>query len=307
MSVNPDPVRLTTAASTRRSDAMSGNLLGIVSMLTWAAGFPAAEALSNSWPPVALITVRLALATCILVVVWALLEGPRRVLTARWGRGALVGSFSFGLGAYLLLQAQVLTDPVTVALIASSAPLAATLIELAQRSRRLTRRFCLGMALSVSGGIVATSALAPAQLGAGAACAVVSVFLFSWGSMATVRDFPELTPMGRSAITLGGGTMLMVVVLLGSALAGIDVLPAAALDGAQVSNLLIYALAGMALSQAMWIAAVGRLGVAMASFHLNVAPFYVMLILLALGAAWSWPQAIGALIVGCGVVIAQRA
>lgn len=27
--------------------------------------------------------------------------------------------------------------------------------------------------------------------------------------------------------------------------------------------------------------------------HINVAPFYVMLILVALGQTWSWPQAIG--------------
>jgi drug/metabolite transporter (DMT)-like permease len=61
-----------------------------------------------------------------------------------------------------------------------------------------------------------------------------------------------------------------------------------------------------ALSQLLWVASAGRLGVAVAAFHVNVAPFYTMLILLALGGVWSWPQAIGAAIVAFGVVLAQR-
>ena len=62
----------------------------------------------------------------------------------------------------------------------------------------------------------------------------------------------------------------------------------------------------MALSQAMWIASVGRLGIAVASFHMNLAPFYVMLVMLGMGGGWNWPQALGAVVVGLGVIIAQR-
>jgi drug/metabolite transporter (DMT)-like permease len=62
----------------------------------------------------------------------------------------------------------------------------------------------------------------------------------------------------------------------------------------------------MAVSQMLFVRAVERIGVALASFHLNMAPFYVMLILLALGGGWSWIQALGAAIVLGGVVLAQR-
>ena len=34
--------------------------------------------------------------------------------------------------------------------------------------------------------------------------------------------------------------------------------------------------------------------------------FYVMVLMLALGGGWSWPQAAGAAIVGLGVLVAQR-
>ena len=41
------------------------------------------------------------------------------------------------------------------------------------------------------------------------------------------------------------------------------------------------------------------------SFHLNAAPFYVMLIMLVFGYVWSWLQAIGACILAVGVITAQ--
>ena len=82
--------------------------------------------------------------------------------------------------------------------------------------------------------------------------------------------------------------------------------PTSAIDASQIGLLAIYAVAGMALSQVMWIASVGKLGVAVASFHINVAPFYVMLIMVALGDDWSWSKAVGAAIVIAGVIVAQK-
>lgn len=285
---------------------LTGNMLGVASMVFWAAGFPAAERLLVDWPPLALISARFAMAVAFLVPLWMLIDGPRAVFGARWGRGTLIGGIGFGLGAYLLLLAQSLTDPVTVALIASATPIAATLIEVLHGNRRLTRWFTIGLGASVLGGVIATNALAPADLGVGALAAVGSCFLFAFGSFLTVRDLPELSPLGRSTVTLAGGLATTGITLCGLHLLGADVLPNSAPDGAQLKLLVIYAFAGMALSQVMFIASVGHLGIAAASFHINLAPFYVMLILLALGGGWHWPQAIGALAVAAGVVIAQR-
>jgi drug/metabolite transporter (DMT)-like permease len=62
----------------------------------------------------------------------------------------------------------------------------------------------------------------------------------------------------------------------------------------------------MALSQVLWIMSVRRLGIGMAALHINAAPFYVMIILFALGGAWVWAQALAALLVALGVLIAQH-
>lgn len=263
--------------------------------------------LLETWPPLTLTTARFVLAVAILLPFWLMLDGRAAVLGAKWGRGTVMGGVCFGLGAYSLLLAQSYTDPVTVALIASTCPIAATLIEMFAGQRRLRRNFLYGLAASVMGGYVATGGNGlSADLGIGALCAVGSCFLFAWGSFAAVRDFPELSPTGRSTITLAGGCVMTGLLLLGSQAVGLDLMPARGIDETQIWLLVFYAVASMALSQVMFIASVGRLGIAVASFHINTAPFYVMVILLALGAAWSWPQAIGAAIVGMGVLLSQR-
>ncbi len=306
MTTAPDPSGGLSLDTARRKNLATGNALGVASMLLWAAGFPAAEHLLDSWPPLTLITARFVLAVALLLPLWILLDGRAAVFGAKWGRGTVTGGICFGFGAYLLLLAQAYTDPVTVALIASTCPIAATLIEVFTGHRRLRRNFLLGLGASVVGGYVATGGGLSADLGVGASCAVASCFLFAWGSFAAVRDFPELSPVGRSTITLAGGCVATCLLVLGAHAMGVDVMPSKPVDETQMSMLVVYAIAGMALSQVMFIASVGRLGVAVASFHINAAPFYVMLILLILGAAWSWPQAIGAAIVGLGVLLSQR-
>ncbi|MEW2918979.1 DMT family transporter [Ruegeria sp. ANG10] len=303
--MSPDPVRgnaLTVSGG--RTSAVSGNGLAVASMLTWAAGFPAAEVLLQSWPPVALFAARLVLAVAFLVPIWLLIDGPSRVLRARWGHALFVGG-TLGAGMFLIIVAQKLTDPVTVAIIASCAPLFATLLELATGTRRLRWNFALGLVVSIVGGLIATSAVAPAQLGLGAGCAILSTGLFCWASMATARDFPDLSQTGRSTITLVGGLIVAAFLFFAAGQAGMDILPSAPIDVQQMGMLVIYALVSLGLSQVLFIASVGKLGVALASFHINIAPFYVMLIMLILGEEWNWTRALGASIVAVAVVLAQ--
>ncbi|WP_298851672.1 DMT family transporter [uncultured Ruegeria sp.] len=306
MAMSPDPARRASRSlSAGRQSALSGNGLAVASMITWAAGFPAAEILLLSWPPVAVLTARLALAVAVMAPIWFILDGPGRVLKARWGRAMVIGGLGFGISMFLMILAQKLTDPVTVAIIASCAPLMATLLELAAGTRRLTWSFALGVGVSIVGGLIATSAGAPAQLGLGAVFAITSIALFCWASMATARDFPELSPIGRTTITFTGGLLMAGVLSFGAAQMGMGVLPRATIDGQQIGMLAIYALVAMGLSQVLFITSVGKLGVALASFHINIAPFYVMLIMLMLGDEWNWTRALGAGVVALAVVLAQ--
>ena len=287
---------------------VTGNLICMASMMIWAAGFPAAERLLDTWHPLILIAARFVVAMALLLPVWLLLEGAGALRRAPWGRGLWIGGLGFGLGAWLLLAAQALTDPVTVAVISAAAPIAAVLIELAARTRTLRWPLVLGLAASVLGGVVATGA-GPSTgegLWAGVGLAVLACFLFSWGSHRTVAAFPDQTGLGRTVVTLAGGLVVTLVLAAGGYALGHVPAPIDPWSAETLALLAVYGTAALALSQVLWIIAVARLGVGIAALHINVAPFYVMLILVALGGSWSWPQAAGALIVALGVVLAQR-
>ena len=123
--------------------------------------------------------------------------------------------------------------------------------------------------------------------------------------MATARDFPELSQLGRSTITLAGGLSTAAVLVPVAGVLGLEVMPTRQVDAPQMGMLVFYALFSMGLSQFFFIASVGKLGVALASFHMNITPFYVMIVMLALGEDWNWTRALGAALVALAVVLAQ--
>lgn len=289
-----------------KPQVVTSNMVCMLSMMLWAAGFPAAEMLLDVWDPLSLIAARLTLAVVFLLPLWMLLDGPDMVLKARWGRGILVGGIGFGLGTYLILVGQSVSDPVTVTIVAASMPAVAAFMEVVFDGRRLRRKFVIGVLIAITGGLVAAGTnIGQGSTGLGSFLAFLSVVCFAWGSRAAVRDFPELTTIGQTTITLAGAMVFALAALLVAMLFGFSEGIAVPISVEQFAALSLYAIGGMALSQILWIMGVGRLGIAMAATHLNAAPFYVMLIMLLVGGVWFWSQALGALLVGFGVIVAQ--
>ena len=285
---------------------LGGNLAAVASTAIWAAGFPAAEGLLNTWHPIPLVPARQAMALLLLLPFLLLTQGWPRAFP--WGRALLIGGLGLGGAAILLILAQAATDPVTVAVIACSSPLLATLVERATDRRPLSRPFLWGLAASILGGLVATwgGEAGGGNLLLGVLLALGSVLVYSWATHETVRSLPGQTALARTTATVLGGFLAGLVVAAAWAALGGDLAPRGGVTGSDLGLLAVYGIGGMALSQVLFVLAVQRIGVALASFHLNIAPFYVMLILLALGGGWSWTQALGALIVLGGVLLAQR-
>lgn len=69
--------------------------------------------------------------------------------------------------------------------------------------------------------------------------------------------------------------------------------------------LLAFSVGSLGISQLMWIMSVERLGIGLSALHINAAPFYVMIILFAMGGLWDWGQAAAAALVALGVLVAQ--
>lgn len=285
---------------------LKANLLCLASMLVWASGLPAAEYLIGPIPPLPLTAMRMALAAAALLPVWILLDGWQVVVRAPWIRGILIGGLMLGLAGFLLVIAQAASGPVTVAVISATMPVLGIALESLLDGRRITLTVVLGVGLSLAGGLIAyAEAMGTFSLGFGALCAFGSILCYTLGSRLTVTALPDLTPVGRTALTLAGAAIATGVAVLIAAAFGAPGPDWAALGGREALALAVFALLGLSLTQMLWIVAVGHLGIGVASLHMNAAPFYVMLFLFALGDPWNWTQAFGALIVGAGVLIAQ--
>ena len=295
---------MTTLPQTRLP--LFANFICMISMLVWAAGLPAAELLIGKVAPLPLTAARMAMAAAVLLPIWLAADGYSTLKTARWGKGILIGGLTIGLGAFLLVIGQSMTGPVTVAIISASMPLIGIAIEVVLDDRKMTAKLILGLMLALIGGVMALgSGTTSVNLGLGALFCFASVVTFTFGSRLTVTAFPDLSPLGRTTITLTGAAILTSAAALIQMSTGAEVPDWALLGWREFWALAVFAIGGLAISQVLWIMAVGQLGIGMASLHINATPFYVMLILFLFGAAWSWPQALAAAIVGLGVLIAQ--
>jgi drug/metabolite transporter (DMT)-like permease len=286
--------------------ALVGNALCMASMLAWALGLPALGHLVQFIPPVPLTAFRVGLAGTVLVIAWLAWEGAGALRRAPWLRGIGVGFVVMGVGAILVAVALERTDPVTVAIITALMPVIGIALECLLDGRRLTLTLVVGLLLSLAGGLVALDLGATTPgLGLGALAAFGSVLAFTWGSRASVTAFPGLTPLGRTAITVAGAGISMAVLAAISALLGGAPVNWAGIGPPEVAALVAASIGSIALSQTLWIASVGLLGIGIASLHMNAVPFYVMALTFALGGAWNWAQAAGAGIVVLGVATAQ--
>lgn len=282
------------------------NAACVGSMLIWAVGFPLADALLVILSPVALTALRLAFATAFLLPVWYLFDGGREFRRADWPRGLAVGAVGMGLGALLLIYGQKRTDGITTAVITATMPIVAIALECLFDGRRLSARLGLGIALSVAGGVAVYGArMGHLDIGLGAVSTLVSVVIFAWGSRAAVTALPGLSALGRTAVTISGGALVVIAMQLCLPFIGGPSIPWDSIGPREWTYTAIYGIGSMAISQVLFLIGVAGLGIGVAAMHINAAPFYVMVLSLAFGASWSWTAAAAAALVVLGVLVAQ--
>ena len=300
---------MTDMPQTRQSSLLTASLICMGSMLIWAAGLPAADHLIPMLIPEQLNALRMLLAGGFLVVVWALFEGFGPLRRTNWLKGIAVGSL-IGLGAWFLIKGQAIGGAVTAAVISSTLPVVGIALEVALDGRKVTLALILGLLLSLAGGVMALDLGAGGAGGGlslawGAVLCFCSVVSFTIGSRLTVTAFPKETPLGRTAVTLTGAAIAALIVAGGQVGLGGEMPSFAAWGWKEIGAILLFSVGALGISQVMWIMSVERLGIGLSALHINAAPFYVMLILFALGGLWNWPQAFAAALVGLGVLIAQ--
>ena len=297
---------MTTYDPSARGSLAASNLICLASMVIWAAGLPAADLIIPHMPPIALTACRALLAAAVLLPIWWIVEGGSAVLGANWLRGAWVGFVTLGLASFFVIIALQFNDPVTVAIVSAIMPVIGILLEWALDHRPFTRALAIGLVLSVAGGLIAVNgAEGEVSFGIGVLAALASVTLYTWGSRETVKAFPDLTPLGRSTLTIAGGAIVATVAAVADGLIRGQWPDWPAIGWVEFGGLAAFSIGSMAIAQLLWIVSVGRIGIGAASMHMNAVPFYVMLMVFVAGGPWNWWQTLGAAIVVTGAAIAQ--
>ena len=283
-----------------------GNIFGVTAIILFAAGFPAADKLLQTWGIITLISIRNLLALIVMIFLIFFLEKSVVLRKLPWFKGFWIGGIGFGFGSLLLLIAQAMTDATTAALAAAAMPLFAVSLEVALDGRRLTVRFLLAVALVLFGGVLAAGiTLGKSSVSLGFALGLLASGIYAWGSRETVKSFPTLSPLSRTAVTTSGMFGFVAIPCLVAMFFQYSWSAVGALNISNVGLLIIYACLALGISQIFWIKAVEDIGIGIASFHLNATPFYVMIIVYLLGSDWNWMQVLGAAILTFGTLLAQ--
>jgi drug/metabolite transporter (DMT)-like permease len=289
------------------SGPFKSNLLCFSAMVMWSFAFPIAEVMLVSWGTVALVLVRQLIGVGALFTCWLWIDGWVGIRAVNWRRGVGVGGIGFGLGSITFLVGQNMSDAVTPAIAASMMPIIGALLEVSLDGRRMRPRLLLGIVLALTGGLLATGTrMTEGSFGWGSLLCLFSVVLFAWATRATTRGFGSLSFVGRTTITMSGSLTIVLCVYLVMQLLEVPGTAIGMLDSRHILLLVFSSVASLALAQFMWIRGASGLGILLASLHMNAVPFYVMVIVVMfLGAQWSWWQAAGAAIVATGVMLAQ--
>ena len=287
---------------------ITANLACFLAMFMWAFAFPASEVLLQTWGVLALLLARTVLAVGTLTLIWLWTDGIENMKSAPKFHGLKIGGIGFGIGAILLLVGQKMSDPVTPAIAAAMMPIAGAAVEVVLEKRVLKLHLIIAIILAFIGGIFAGGVnFNDATFGGvGALFCLIAIVLFAWVTHATTNDLKSLSPIGQTTITLIGSLIVVTAAYVACLTVGIRGAHMGLTGANELTLLVIMAVASIALAQLLWIWGAGGLGILFASLHMNIAPFYVMAIVVVfMGEQWNWSQAFGAALVGIAVLIAQ--
>ncbi len=289
------------------SGRLSANVQCFGAMLLWACGFVSLEFLLADWGALSLNAVRFAVSAGFLVIWWLLREGVHQAGRVSWWKGLFIGALGWGVGSIFLYLGQRLSDPVTTTIVIAMMPIAGAAIEIIFDGRRMSFQLLVGIFLAVMGGYFAAGAgFDESTVGTGMALCVVAIVLFAWATRATTRELETLTRPGQAAVTLSGGALILILLCLVALPFFPSETKVGTIDAERFWPFIIFILPSSGIAQLMWIYGAGRLGVMLASFHMNAVPFYVMVILLALSMGeWEWIRTVGVAVVILGVLISQ--
>ncbi len=282
------------------------NSFCVSAMVLWASGFPAKDMLLLTFDPVFIYALGLLVASVIALIIWITYESYIDLKSFPFIKSLLYGGFGFGAGGCIFIYGQSLSNAVTVAIAAAFMPIFGTMLEIISDNKVIKIQYLAGLIISIIGGIVMTFGFEDNSYHiSGLLWSLPGVFLFAWGSREITKSLPNYSEIAQGSISIIGAALFVCIpyVIVKYDFSYISILKAMTFE--QICYVIIFAAFGISISQVLWIVGVSKLGIAIASIHMNSAPFYVMLFVFILGGSWVWTQFFALILVVLGVFLTQ--
>ena len=278
----------------------------MLAMLTWATTYPITDRLLETWDPMSLAATRI-IGAGILLACLTIVFSRKTLNWQEWPimRAMLTGMVGLGAGTLLMNFGFQYSNPVNVAVIATTVPLVSLLMGMARGEERMTMRIGIALCCALIGGVmVSLSNLStPAGFEGGELLMILAVISWTWFSRSSVKYLAVIPAYPRTALTLFSGGLVLLPIMALVHWLGIFELHFD-WNSAEITWPVALIL-GVALSTSFWMLSADRIGVTVAAIHVNVVPFYVVLLMLLFGGSLLMTQIAGAVLVSCGVILAQ--
>ena len=288
------------------SPRIQGNVFAVLSMLIWATTYPITDVLLVTWDPLSLGMTRV-LGGGILLGLISILLGAARLPWRDWPikQACVTGAVGLGLGTVLMNFGFLYSNPVNVAVIATTIPVISVIMGMFRGEERLTLRIGIALCFALAGGVLVSISNLETEMGfqGGELLMVIAVVLFTWFSRVSVMKLQAIPALPRAALTLVAAGITLLPILLLIHWSGVFELSFSwRLSELSLPVLLIF---GVGFSMGFWVLSADRIGVTVAAIHINVVPFYVVILMLWFGGSLILTQIVGAILVAVGVILAQ--
>ena len=270
----------------------------------WSSGLPIIDHLLHKWDFLSLATARSIIGGIFLIIISIIISRkiPKKKILKDAG---YIGLTTYGFSSICTIIGISYSDPITASILVTLIPVVSAVIDIFISKWMISWKLILAILFSISGGILASLDLNQLKFvfGLGELFVLTSAFLFVLYSRSIASYLTYASQISVLSIsTLSGGIgMLMVTIFtrfLGNELSY-------SFEPEYLIPLLFLGIISMGFSVQFWFYGVKRLGVTQASLLQNLAPVFVMLIMLVLGKSFEVMKVIGGALVILAAVITQ--
>jgi len=300
-----EPVAVGNATVERPGIGRTDLLLATMALI-WSINFSVIKYGTRYIEPLAYNGARIVLGASAALFALTVWRRREHAVTPHRVRLVLLGMLGNGLYQFFFIEGLARTRVATAVLLMASTPAVIAMLGRARGVERIASRGWLGIALQLSGVAVLLIGTGAASTGADSTLGALLILaaVFAWAAYAVVLKpiSAEASWLEATAYTLAGGAIV-------SAALGAPAIARASWDAAPLAlwPAIVYSgIGALVIATAFWYVGLKRLGPTRTSMYSNLQPLFAMAIAwVALGEGPTQWQAIGALLIMTGILLAR--